>query len=93
MCTLGQTEVGDRLKEWSDLARSALSVEHIKDGVRLVLATDRGTEARDLAQREASCCSFLRIEVADRNASVEMSITSLNPDGVPVARLLAGVED
>lgn len=93
VCTLSSSQAGDRLTEWSDLQHVATSVDELSDGVRLQIPSAHASEVRDLARREAQCCSFLDIEITDRDQVIEMTITSPNPDGVPVVHLLAGLAD
>lgn len=93
VCSLTSAEAGDRLTEWSDLQRLATSIEDLYDGARVRLPIAHADDVKDLANRESTCCSFLNIETTDRGDSVEMTITSPNPDGVPVVRLLTGLSD
>ncbi|MGB3737418.1 MAG: hypothetical protein WA964_20860 [Ilumatobacter sp.] len=69
----------------------ATSIEKLADGVRFRLPATFAGAARDLADRESQCCSFLDIEFTDLSETTEMTITSPNPDGVPVVHLLAGL--
>jgi len=91
VCTLTSSLAGDRLTEWSDLQRVATSIEELPDGVRFLLPAAYAGAAKDLGDRESQCCSFLEIETNDLGESMEMTITSPNPDGVPVVHLLAGL--
>lgn len=93
VCTLTSSQAGDRLTEWSDLQNLATSIEELPDGVRLRLSAAHAGDVEDLAHRESKCCSFLDIETTDRGESIEITITSPNPDGVPVVHLLAGLTD
>lgn len=93
VCTLTSSAANDRLTEWSDLQQVATSIEKLADGCRLQIPSAHADGARDLAERESQCCSFLKIEIKDHGGSVEMTITSPNPDGVPVVHLLAGLAD
>lgn len=93
VCTLSSSQAGDRLTEWSELRHVATAVEELSDGVRFRLPAGRAADARDLADRELQCCSFLNIEFSERGEAIEMTITSPNPDGVPVVHLLAGLSN
>lgn len=93
VCTLSVSQADDRLTEWSDLQHMATSVERRPDGVLFRLPAAYADDAKDLAHRESQCCSFLNIETTDQGESIEMTITSPNPDGVPVVHLLAGLTD
>jgi hypothetical protein len=91
VCTLTSSQAGDRLTEWSDLQHVATSIETLPDGVRFHLPAEHADEAQELVDRESQCCLFLEIEIADQGESIEMTITSPNPDGVPVVHLFAGL--
>lgn len=93
VCTLSSSQAGDRLTEWSDLKQMATSIEELANGVRLRLPAAHAVAARDLADRESQCCSFLDVEITDRGQLIEMTISSPNPDGVPIVHLLAGLAD
>ena len=93
VCTLSSSQAGDRLTEWSDLQHVATFIEPLSNGVLIRLPTARAADATDLADRESQCCSFLDIKVTDRGEVTEMTITSPNPDGIPVVHLLAGLTD
>lgn len=73
----------------------ATSIDVLPDGVRLRIPAEYADQARDLADRESRCCAFLVIAISTvgRSESIEMTIASPNPDGVPVVHLLAGVVD
>lgn len=89
-CTLTPTAAVDQLWEWSDLVRVATRVDHLDDGVAIVLPIDHVDAVRDLAGREATCCAFLDIDVAVDDAAATVTITSPNPDALPVIGLIAG---
>ena len=91
VCTLSSSDAGRRVSEWSDLRRLATSTERLVDGVRFRLAAGLADDAADLAAREAQCCTFLDIRFRSTGDDVEMTITSPNPDGVPVVHLMAGL--
>jgi hypothetical protein len=93
VCTLSSGQAGYRLAEWSDLRRAATSIEKLADGARFRLPATFVDDATELADRELQCCSFLDIEFTDLTGETEMTVTSTNPDGVPVVHLLAGLTD
>lgn len=89
-CSLTTSAAEEQLAEWSRLRRSATAVERLDKGVRIVAPVEFAEHAHDLAEREATCCSFLDIHTAVDDASVVVTITSANPDAGPVIELLAG---
>ena len=79
-CTLPDEQIPDQLDEWRVLIRSATAVEPIDGGRRLTFPGDLGVAVRDLAAREQSCCSFLRLVVDEHDDGVVLAITAGDPD-------------
>ncbi|MEM7093599.1 MAG: hypothetical protein AAF567_11400 [Actinomycetota bacterium] len=90
ICTLGPSELDDQLGDWQRLRAQADEITEIQGGYRLRFPTALDAEVRDLAAREASCCSFLTLTVATGSDEVVLEVTSAEADGVAVAALLSG---
>src|SRR5438477_7785177 len=74
-CTLGSSELGDRLAWISELNRDALQ-RHERQGSDLVLtygpgATDR---VREMVRREQACCSFLTFDLREGPDEIQVTI-------------------
>jgi len=77
-CTLRPTEYTERTAGLRELADSALrSREPLPGGERLVFAPGAETESRlrDAVAAEASCCSFLRLELRLQDDALVLDIT------------------
>lgn len=76
-CTLPTVERPFREKEFADLfASSLVRVERVSAvTARLGLTPDSTAQARDLAARESSCCSFFTFRILDGEAESVMSIS------------------
>ena len=76
-CTLPTIERPLREKEFEDLFASSLrrAVRTSPTDAELVLNAQSITDARDLAQRETSCCSFFSFEIREAGEEAVMSIT------------------
>jgi hypothetical protein len=82
-CTMPTAERPLRLAEFDDLFVSSLTALTTgKDGVRMKLHGDAGLydRVKDLATREATCCSFFTFIVDGTDTHVDLSIS------VPPAR-------
>ena len=76
-CTLPLAALSERNSLIRDLAHGAL-LRARRSGLTLHLTYDRSAAARvrELVQKERSCCAFLRFEVAEDAAGVQLSITA-----------------
>ena len=90
-CTLTTKDAADQGLEWSTLGRHALSLDQIDNGATMTFPIDREADVRDLAAREAACCGFLTLTVDALDDSVQLSITSDNPEAMPVIEVLSGL--
>ena len=91
VCTLPGEQIPAQLLEWSDLSAATLGVETLPNGVALVLPAHLGPSARDLAEREAACCSFLDFELRAAAEQVRLLITSETPGAGAAIAMLVGV--
>lgn len=82
-CSLRGAAVADRQRWLGDLRRRAHAVERSATGLKLGFAHDGEIEAelRALAEAEAECCGFLRLDVRRVGDSVELAV-----DGPPAAQ-------
>lgn len=80
-CTLPTAEQPLRVAEFDDLfAASLRSVERLDvTAARLVLAAAAAARARDLADREAACCSFFRFALEPAGAGRIALLVSVPP--------------
>jgi hypothetical protein len=76
-CSLPTVERPLREREFEDLFASSLlsAVRTSPTTAELTLTLDSVSQARDLAARETSCCSFFSFEVHELGAEAAMSIT------------------
>ena len=56
-CSLGETELGDRVTKWRELVADAMRVE-VPGGVRLTVPVERAAAVAELAVQEQHCCPF-----------------------------------
>jgi hypothetical protein len=77
-CTLGSDEYTDRTAKLGELADGALRRrEPIDGGERFVFAPGAEIEQRlrDAIAAEASCCSFLRMELHPQSEALVLDVT------------------
>lgn len=76
-CTLPTVERPLREREFEDLFASSLlrAARTSPTSAELTLTRESVAQARDLADRETSCCSFFSFEVRETGAEAAMSIT------------------
>ena len=76
-CTLPTIERPLREREFEDLFASSLlrAVRTSPTTAELALTRESASQARDLAERETSCCSFFSFEVRETGAEAALSIT------------------
>ncbi|MDH3706051.1 MAG: hypothetical protein OES57_08290 [Acidimicrobiia bacterium] len=89
-CTLGPDDAVAQLGEWTVLQGELVHSEPVPGGYRLVFPAGLADQVRDLARREAGCCAFLDLEVTAEAHTVAVTITSPDPQAMPVIELLAG---
>lgn len=90
-CTLTTKQAASRLLEWDQLQSRAEAISPIAGGARFVLGADLAEGVRDLAAREATCCSFLRLYVDETADRVTLDVTTDSGDGRRVIELIAGI--
>ena len=82
-----------QLNEWASLRRSYRRRETTGDGITLWFDPSVEAALRDIAAKEAACCSFLRLEVQTESHaagdSVRLEIRSDQAEAMPVIQLLA----
>ncbi len=88
-CDLPEPDSVRQALEWSDLRRYLLRRRPIEAGVELTFPAEVEGVLRDLARREAECCRFLSLTVAQTDRDVRLEITG-PPEAAVVIELLAG---
>jgi MerR family copper efflux transcriptional regulator len=92
-CTLDATGFATRLGEFAELFTTALvGSETTLDGIRFRFAAQPGSEAkaaleeniRDLARREAICCSFFRFEISVQGDELWWDAAVDDPHAAPL---------
>ena len=89
-CTLRPSEYADRTAQLADLAAAALrSREPIAGGERLAFAPGAETELRlrEAVAAEASCCSFLRMDLRSEPEALVLDMTG-PPEAKPIIAAL-----
>jgi len=76
-CTLPTAEQPIRVAEFDDLFSASIQgAERIDPTtLRLTVAADAEAQARDLAGRESSCCSFFGFDFTAAGDAVDMTVT------------------
>ncbi|MGH3650586.1 MAG: hypothetical protein ACRDU9_07730 [Acidimicrobiia bacterium] len=86
------TGVEDQIGEWRALVDHQVELDRVDGGYAVTFDAAVSPLVEDLARREAACCGFLDIVLTSRPNGVRLTVTSPNPDALPVIRLLVGVE-
>ena len=89
-CTATADRAAGQVREWSDLQQRALDRREIDGGVRLVLPAELTDRVRDLARREAACCSFLTISTIVEDDLLIVEVTAIDEAARPIIAMLAG---
>jgi hypothetical protein len=75
-CTLPTVEQPIRVAEFDDLFISVQSAERLDPTtLRLTMPAEAEAQARDLAGRESSCCSFFGFDFTPVGEVLEMTVT------------------
>jgi hypothetical protein len=91
-CTLSAAQYQQRTRELAALAARALRTrERTADGERLVFADGAGVERelRAVIAAEASCCAFLRMDLARRDDGLVLDIAGPDDARPIIAELFA----
>ena len=91
VCTLTSNEATEQTLEWVDLQHRATAVAAIEGGVRMTLPASLVDDVEDLVRIEAGCCAFLTIDTSVVDDVLTLSISSANPDALPVISAMAGI--
>ena len=89
-CTLSPADMTSQAAEWAELRERAQRITRVSNGVEMTFPAELADTVEDLAAREATCCAFLTITTTRGSDEIGVWITSADPDGRPVAELLAG---
>lgn len=92
-CSLSADGAQRQLGEWDALRRDALRVVRIDGGVAMTFPATLDSVVRDLAAREAACCSFLDIGLEPGDDEITVTIVSPHPQAQPIVAALAGTGD
>jgi hypothetical protein len=90
-CTLGESDLHQRLNEIAALGADSLLGHESKDGVHtLRFRPDEQTHRRleQIAAAETQCCSFLELNVSERDGDLVLTI-SATEGGEQLAEALA----
>jgi hypothetical protein len=91
VCTLGTGDLRQRLEEIAALGAESLLGRAERDGVHtLRFRLDDRTRRRleEIVAAEAKCCSFLDLDISERDGELLLTLTAPEP-GRPVADELA----
>lgn len=91
-CSLPARESRNQIGEWQALVDHQIATHRVNDGFEVVYDVEVSDVVKDLAQREAACCGFLDIDFARTPDGVRLTVTSPNPDAMPVIELLVGAQ-
>ncbi len=84
VCTLGGSDMSQRIGEWQDLLTHVTAREPLDGGVRLVLVSDAPlAEVVRLAAAEHDCCTFFSFAVTIDHRGAALEITA-PPEGAEV---------
>lgn len=89
-CQLDSNDAVCRVAEWQRLRASALGSTAIPKGIRLWLPVETLKVADELARREAECCGFLDIELAEDGGLLRLDIISVASDAAPIITAIVG---
>jgi hypothetical protein len=85
VCTLSTKARAQRGLEWADLGKISLTSERIDGGVTSTFPLEVADQVEDLANSEMSCCgSWLTISTTRTAETIELEVTTTNPDGLTV---------
>jgi len=91
-CSLPARESRDQIGEWRALVDHRVELRRVDGGYVVTFDPAVSTVVEDLALRESACCGFLAIVSTSTPAGIRLSLTSPNPDALPVIELLVGLE-
>lgn len=83
-CTLVGADADKQLGAWSDVGKALQRSAPIEGGLRFWFDGRMESALRDLAAKEANCCTFLTLAVEAEGTSVRLDITSEHVDARPV---------
>ena len=94
-CSLSGSELGDRVREWQQIASRATSRRVEETCIVSTYPRDEQLlkQLRDLIAAEAECCSFMRFDVQERPDEVVVRLSV--PEGMSdaLASMLGAVTD
>jgi MerR family transcriptional regulator, copper efflux regulator len=88
-CSLNGTNQRERLAEWKSLLAVAELREELPNGRRFRFGPSFAERVRSLAEAEQECCSFLRLDVAEANDGVVLTVET-EPSGQEALRFIFG---
>jgi|SRR5688572_11375450 len=83
-CSLVGAAAEAQCAGWTGLGGSLEQADRIDGGLRLRFDGSVEQALRDLAEREAECCSFLDLTITAEGRSVVLDVTSGMPEARPV---------
>ncbi len=78
--------------EWGDLTTSYTSVERTPQGAKANLPLRLHQAVSKLIDRENACCPFLTFELQHADHHLTLTVTSQNPDAIPIIESLVGLD-
>ena len=89
-CTLTPASAQSQGAEWLALMGVAASRTRSADGAHIVFPIEHADYVEDLAEREARCCTFLRIATHRSGEHIELQVTATDQEGL---ELVAAIVD
>lgn len=89
-CDLPARESRNQIGEWHALGEFRVTAERIEGGYAVTFDAAVADAVTDLARRESTCCGFLDITTTPVDDGIRLSMTSEDPDALPVVELLVG---
>jgi hypothetical protein len=88
-CSLNGSNQRERLAEWKSLLAIADFREDLPQGRRFRFRPGLSERVRSLAEAEQECCSFLRLDVAEADDGLTLTVET-EPSGQEALRFIFG---
>jgi hypothetical protein len=90
-CSLGQSDLAERARRWSELAERALTgVSPTERGLRLTFAAapGAGNELEALAAAERECCAFATWSVRAADGELVLEVSGDSPEAITAVQAM-----
>jgi hypothetical protein len=87
-CTLNEAGAGDQLRRWAELGPFLRRANRTDEGAEFWFDPTARSSVAAVAEREAACCGFLSLSLADDGGSLRLDVRATCEDGAAVAHLL-----